>query len=311
MKKIAIISSVIALFFLFSVVSLVYAQSSGNFSASAIPATCSIGSGGTLKGGTGVQVWNADISTSNGKGVALKITPSMVTGLFTKGSISTSISSASADVGIQVCVTVDGSGAGVLPQSCVVYDQRFQQVSSQLFSQIQACNTVVCTTNDECKTAGLTGATCINTNGLTGGGICVVPTEVEVSCTTTAECDVGEICVVPSGQSAGLCNQVAGMANPLCNFESISSMLSAHSFDFVVAVGKGKPHTVAVEWSVIGTSNTGNSLANPYSAWGSWLIPRSSFNSPTVEACVGPGIVTVTQMKVFNNSGALLTINEP
>ncbi len=309
MKKTAIISCVVALGLL-SLVSLVCAQSSGNFSASAIPATCSIGSGGALKGGTGIQVWSADISTSNGKGVALKITPSMVTGLFTKGSISTSISSASSGVGIQVCVTVDGSDAGILPQSCVVYDQRFQQVSSQLFSQIQACNTVVCTTNDDCKTAGLTGATCVNPNGLTGGGICVVPTTDK--CTTTADCDVGQVCVNPTeAQDAGSCNQVAGVANPLCNFESISSMLSAHSFDFVVPVGKGKPHTVAVEWSVIGTNSTGSSLANLYSSWGSRLNSWSSFNSPTVEACVGPGIVTVTQMKVFNNSGALLTINEP
>ena len=290
MKKIAIISVVFTLAILLSIGSSVYAQSSGNFSASAIPATCSIGAGGALNGGTGIHIWSADISTSNGKGVALKITPSMVTGLFTRRKIATTISSASADVGIQVCVKVDGSGDGVLPQSCVVYDQRFQQVSSQLFSQIAECNTVVCTTTADCATAGIPGATCINPTGLTGGGLCVVPTAD--TCTTTADCQVGQVCVNPTeGVDAGLCNQVAGVANDLCNSELILGMLSAHSFDFVIPIGKGKPHMVTVEWSVIG-------------------LPANITGNSTVDACVGPGIVTVTQMKVFNNSGALLTISD-
>ena len=279
----------VAVLFVTLVASVAFAQSSGNFSASAIPATCSIGAGGALAGGTGVHVWSADISTSNGNGVTLKITPSMVTGLFTRTKIDTSVSTASADVGIQVCVKVDNSGAGVLPKSCVVYDQRFQQVSSQLFSQIAACNTVVCTTDAQCSEVA--NATCVNPTGLTGGGVCVVPTVT--ACTTTADCAVGQACVNPTGGAgAGLCNQVAGVANPLCNFELILSTLSAHSFDFVVPVGKGKPHTVTAEWSVIGlpANNTGNS---------------------TVNSCVGPGIITVEQVKVFNNSGALLTISEP
>jgi hypothetical protein len=80
------------------------------------------------------------------------------------------------------------------------------------------------------------------------------------------------------------------VANPLCNFELILSTLSAHSFDFVVPVGLGKPHTVTAEWSVIGLGAKGDS---------------------TVQSCVGPGILTVTQMKVFNNSGALVIGEEP
>jgi hypothetical protein len=153
-----------------------------------------------------------------------------------------------------------------------------------LFSQIEECNTVVCTTSDDCAAAGLADATCINPTGLTGGGVCVVPTG-EV-CTTTADCDVGQICINPSGAvDAGLCNQVAGVANELCNFELILSTLSAHSFDFVVPVGKGKPHTVTATWSVIGAGTKGDA---------------------STAYCVGPGILTVTQMKVFNNSGALL-----
>src|SRR5205807_625414 len=118
---------------------LVFAQSSGNFSATGTGASCLIGSGGVLSGGTALDTFTANISTGSGNGTTLDIRPSLVTGLFTQTKIDTTVSSASADVGIQVCVTVDGSGANVLPASCVTYDQRFQQVSSQLFSQLAAC----------------------------------------------------------------------------------------------------------------------------------------------------------------------------
>jgi len=263
---------------------LAFAQSSGNFSATATAATCHIGAGGVLGGGTGTTIFASNISTSSGSGVTLQVTPSLVTGLFTDTKINTTVPSAAAEIGIQVCVKVDGSGAGVLPKSCVIYDERFQQITTQLFSQIAACNTVVCTSNADC--GAVAGATCFNPTGLTGSGVCVVPTTT--ACTTTADCTTGQTCINPGGGSlAGLCNTVAGVANNLCNFDLILSTLSAHSFDFVIPVGKGKPHTVTAEWSVIGT---GPSNANA-----------------TVASCVGPGILTVTQMKVFNNSGALLT----
>ena len=232
---------------------LAFAQSSGNFSATATAASCAIGAGGTFSGGTGVKLFSTNISTSSGSGVTLDIRPSLVTGLFTDTKISTTIPSTSADVGIQVCVTVDGSGAGILPASCVIYDQRFQQISSQLFSQLTACTqattSTVCTVDSDCAGLG-TGFTCNNPTGGAGAGLCVGP-------------------------------------NPLCNFELILSTLSAHSFDFVVPVSNKKPHVVQASWSVIG--------AGPNNA------------GSTVASCVGPGILTVTQEKVFNNSGALLT----
>jgi hypothetical protein len=232
---------------------LAFAQSSGNFSATATSAACAIGAGGTFSGGTGVKIFSANISTSSGSGVTLDIRPSLVTGLFTDTKISTTIPSTSADVGIQVCVTVDGTGAGILPASCVIYDERFQQISSQLFSQLTACTqattTTVCTVDADCAGLG-TGFTCNNPTGLPAAGFCVGP-------------------------------------NPLCNFELILSTLSAHSFDFVVPVSNKKPHVVEATWSVIGAG------------------PNNS--GSTVASCVGPGILTVTQEKVFNNSGALLT----
>jgi hypothetical protein len=222
------------------------AQSSGNFSASGSSAACAIGGGGVLSGGIVASSFTANISTSNGSGNTLDIRPSLVTGLFTDTKISTSISTASADVGIQVCVKVDGSSTGILPAPCVIYDERFQQISSQLFSQLSECQLVtstVCTTTADCPT----GDTCNNPTGAAGAGTCTAP-------------------------------------NPLCNFDLILSTLSAHSFDFVVPVGLGKPHVVTTTWSTIGAGVVGDSH---------------------IASCVGPGIVTVTQAKTFNNSGSL------
>jgi hypothetical protein len=241
MKKMAVVVCTVLL-----VCGSALAQSNGNFSATATGASCAIGAGGAFNGGTSVNVFSSNISTSNGSGVTLNIRPSLVTGLFTDTKISTTVPSASADVGIQVCVTVDGSGAGILPTNCVVYDQRFQSISSNLFSQLTACTqaptATACTVDADCAGLG-TGFTC------GAAGVCVGP-------------------------------------NPLCDFELILSTLSAHSFDFVVPVSKGKPHVVQATWSVIGAGAT---------------LPSK------VASCVGPGIVTVTQYKVFNNSGALLT----
>ncbi len=223
-----------------------FAQSNGNFSASGSSAACAIGGGGVLSGGITTSSFTANISTSNGSGTTLDIRPSLVTGLFTDTKISTSVSTASADVGIKVCVKVDGSDAGILPAPCVIYDQRFQQISSQLFSQIAACQLVT-----------------------------------SITCTTTADCPTGDTCNNPTGGSGtGVCTA----PNPLCNFDLILSTLSAHSLDFVVPVGIGKPHLVTTNWSTVGAGVIGDAH---------------------VASCVGPGIVTVTQVKTFNNSGSL------
>jgi hypothetical protein len=229
-----------------------FAQSSGNFSATGTGASCVIGNGGVLSGGTELGSFTANISTGSGNGTTLDIRPALVTGLFTRSKIDTSVSTASADVGIQVCVEVDGSPNGVLPSSCAIYDQRFQQVSSQLFSQLAACTlqttTTACTVDADCALLGAS-ATCNNPTGGIGTGLCVIP-----------------------------------FSNPLCNFELILSTLSAHSFDFVVPVDNKKPHKVTASWKVIGSGVVGDS---------------------SVASCVGPGVLTVTQTKVFHNSGSL------
>jgi hypothetical protein len=246
------LASVFATALLGSVVA--FGQSSGNFSATGTSASCVIGAGGILSGGTELAEFTANISTGSGNGTTLNIRPSVVTGLFAKTKIDTSVPSASADIGLEVCVKVDGSDVGVYPKSCVVYDQRFQQISSDLFSQLTACTlittTTTCTADIDCAPLGAT-YTCNNPAG--GTGVCVAPT-----------------------------------ANPLCNFELILSTLSAHSFDFVVPVDNKKPHSVSASWKIIGLpgNNTGGT-------------------SSSVASCVGPGILTVTQTKVFNNSGSL------
>ena len=222
-----------------------FGQSSGNFSATGSGTACVLNNTtGALSGGIPIPGnFTANISTNAAKGTTLLIRPSLVTGLFTDTKISTSVSSATADVGIQVCVTVDGSGAGVLPASCVIYDQRFQQLSSQLFSQLTEC-----TTTTACN---LTAPT-------------PLPCPANFTCSSTT--------------GAGVC------LNNLCNIELILSTLSAHSFDFVVQPGFGKPHAVEASWSLVNTTNTPGG---------------------TTMACAGPGILTVTQTQVFNNSGSL------
>src|SRR5438046_8922491 len=118
---------------------LALAQSSGNFSATGTPASCAIGTGGSFSGGTGVTLFSADISTCNASGVTLDIRPSLVSGRFTDTKISTTIPSATADVGLEVCVTVDGRSAGIRPTHCVVYDERDQQVSRHPFARLSQC----------------------------------------------------------------------------------------------------------------------------------------------------------------------------
>jgi hypothetical protein len=253
-----------------------FAQSSGNFSAQIDKTVCTLDSStGALSpecsptaNGTQCIALAAPFKISNGSGNTLLVTPSMVTGLFTDTKINTTINSSSADVGVQVCVTVtnpDGTpatGATVLggdANGCVVYDQRFQQISSTLFSQLSECtlSSTACTSDSACASVGST---------------------------STCSCDASGTTSCPTGTS-GFCTQ----ANNACNFELILSTLSAHSYNFIVNVPGGS-YNVNAAWTLIGV--------NPTSG-------KSS--SASVAACAGPGTLTVTQTKVFNNSGSVTT----
>jgi hypothetical protein len=105
-----------------------FAQSSGNFSASFGATECAIDdASGVLSGG--IQgLPPVTVKVSNSSGVALVITPSLVTGLFTQNTITSKNSVSTQNVGIEVQVAVDGSTADVVPElgsDGVLYDQRF------------------------------------------------------------------------------------------------------------------------------------------------------------------------------------------
>jgi hypothetical protein len=268
-----------------------FAASSGNFAATGTSAACVICNAnastpnpacantlgnGNFVGGTTLSSFTANISTSNGNGVTLDIRPDLVTGLFTDTKISTTVPSATAEVGIQVCVTVDGSGANVLPTSCVMYDERFQQLSSQLFSQLSECTNVpiagsVCTTNSpSCAAVCPAGDVCTCNLGATG--TCTL--NPGTACSTTNPCTApNDTC-----NFTGSCVE----QNNLCNIELILSTLSAHSFDFLVNMPGTGNHTVVASWSMVDANAT---------------------TGANEAACVGPGILTVTQYHVFKGQG--------
>ena len=122
----------------------VSAQSSGSFSASFDKTACAItASDGTLTGGiAGTSLPNVTVKVSAGNGVALVITPSLVTGLFTKNKLSSNSTQSTQNVGLRVKVTVDGETTNVVPElggDGVIYDQRFIQVTASFLSNLDTC----------------------------------------------------------------------------------------------------------------------------------------------------------------------------
>jgi hypothetical protein len=124
--------------------SVVFAQSSGSFSASYGATQCSIAaSDGTLSGGIAVNsLPDVTVKVSSGSGVALVITPSLVTGLYTNNKLSSSSTTSTQNVGLRVKVKVDGVTAAVLPElgsDGVIYDQRFMQVTASFLNGLSTC----------------------------------------------------------------------------------------------------------------------------------------------------------------------------
>ncbi len=189
--------------------------------------TCVAGggfTGNTLSGGTALTTFTTSIQTPNGQGTALLIRPSLDTGLFTATKLSTTISNATADVGIEVCVYVDPTyvngaptgGLTVNPTNCVVYDQRIQQVSNTLFGQLTSCLSPSCTSDAQCAAIG------------------------------------AGTCGIPAGSTTGTCT---GVNTATCNFETLLTTLAAHSFDFVVPMPGNGTHDVVLTWGMIGYTN--------------------------------------------------------
>jgi hypothetical protein len=127
------------------------AQSSGNFAAQVDTAACQLSSSdGSLSGGIAATAMDTYIQTSNSSETALLITPSLVTGLYTNTNINTSKNLSSETAAVVVNVSLDGNPVAPDTGNGVVYDERFQQLSSNLFNQLTECGTALAP-NDQCN----------------------------------------------------------------------------------------------------------------------------------------------------------------
>ena len=152
MKKL-VAGVAMALLATFMAGSAAFAQSSGSFSASAGSAECAITDNtGKLTGGID-SIPDVTVKVSSGSGVALVITPSLVTGLFTDNKITSTSSTSTQNVGLEARVMVDGSTLNVAPEhgsDGVIYDQRWIQLSSSVLSSLAGCTALATTTNPTC-----------------------------------------------------------------------------------------------------------------------------------------------------------------
>jgi hypothetical protein len=134
------------------------AQSSGNFTASLTTTQCTINTvGGTptaggLSGGTPVSALDVYIKTPNSTFTTLLITPSFVTGLFNNTEVTGAMETSANSAAVKVFVTLDGKPVPpddptvAYPGNGIIYDQRFQQLSSNIFDAIASC-----TANNNCS----------------------------------------------------------------------------------------------------------------------------------------------------------------
>jgi len=123
-----------------------FAQSSGSFNFNSDTTACT-DIGGLLGGGTSHISLKTTMKVSSGNGVALVVRPSAVTGLLTDTSISgkqgggTVTGSAQAAVAFSVAVTPLSGQAPptVTPNAPVTFDDRFLQISTNLFNLLSVC----------------------------------------------------------------------------------------------------------------------------------------------------------------------------
>jgi hypothetical protein len=139
---------------------LALAQSSGNVSWNVDQTQCSIScpngdciaNQATGFNTTGVASLSTTIQTPTSGSTAIVIRPSAVTGLFTNTKV-TSTTLASAEAGVTVSVKLDSKPIPGL--SSVVYDERLQQLSTNIFQNLYNTS---CTTDNN----GVTTCTCAN-----------------------------------------------------------------------------------------------------------------------------------------------------
>lgn len=135
-----------------------HAQSSGNFAASINNTQCTVNRlSGALLGGTteadenGGTLLSTTIQTPNSSQTALVITPSLVTGLYTNTLVTESAPESSRGAAVVVKVTLDGKPVQPATTATpgVIYEERFQQLSTNLFSHVEECRDDNTQTGDE------------------------------------------------------------------------------------------------------------------------------------------------------------------
>jgi hypothetical protein len=122
------------------------AESSGNFAAQIMTAQCTINTVGGLPNSGGLQssggtLLNTYIKTPNSQFTTLLITPSLVTGLFNNTAITQDMPTSANSAAVVVKVTLDGNPVAPATTGSpnVIYDQRFQQLSSNVFTHLATC----------------------------------------------------------------------------------------------------------------------------------------------------------------------------
>jgi hypothetical protein len=123
------------------------AQSSGNFTARVQTTQCTMNTvgglpnSGALNNNGGGTLLETYIKTPNSQFTTLLIRPSLVTGLFTNTEVTQSMTSSAQTAAVRVYVTLDGQpvAPATSGQPGIIYDQRFQQLSADFFSQIAGC----------------------------------------------------------------------------------------------------------------------------------------------------------------------------
>jgi hypothetical protein len=122
------------------------AQSSGSFNYASNTTACT-DIGGLLGTGIPTTSLSTTLHVSSGNGIALLVRPSAVTGLLTNLSLSgfagsgSKNATAQASIAFQVTVTPLSNQASptVTPSAPVTYDDRFVQITTNLFNQITEC----------------------------------------------------------------------------------------------------------------------------------------------------------------------------
>ncbi len=215
------------------------AQSSGNFTAEVQNAACMLsdGTGGLScpdgSDGNCIGSFSTTIKTPNSSQTALLITPSLVTGLFTDTNISggngggkNSQTSASSYAGITVKVDLDGSPVAPDMGSGVMYDARFQEISTNLFSVISECTTATpCNLNLLLSTLSAHSFNFVAPS--VGGGDHTVTVSWTLSCYTVSDTGVTSIScsqVLGSTSAAGCAGPGSVTVEQVQNFSQDSGI---------------------------------------------------------------------------------------